>query len=140
MAMRTELAGQASTIRRLAPLLIGPVLSLALLGGASAETLPIEGSYGNTDGCAYAKSGEATGSNDFFLLTQDRLVTASLACSFAGVASKPDKAFTLTVQCEEEGNTDALAPFEIDIVPGGSNAYTLKVDDGQVWGPLSQCR
>ena len=59
------------------------IVSLAALSSAAlpaavwADTLPIKGSYGNKDGCAYAKSGESTGSDNFFLLTSEAITTAA---------------------------------------------------------------
>lgn len=113
---------------------------VAPVGAALAENLPIKGSYGNKDGCAYAKTGESTGSDDFLLLTNESVTTASTHCTFSDVSKKSKNAFGVTANCEEEGNADALAPFEIVIEPAGKDRYALKIDDGQTWGPLALCK
>ncbi len=112
-----------------------------LLGGtAVAAELPITASYGNADGCAYALRGESSGSDDFFLLTKDAVTTAVAQCSFLEVRPGSDKGFDVTAQCQEEGWTEDLAPFEIEIKPVEPESYVLNIDDGSQWGPLAICR
>lgn len=115
-------------------------LWIALAGAVQAANLPFKGSYGNKDGCAYAKSGESTGSDDFFLLTNEAVTTASTHCILSNITKRPKGAFGVTATCEEEGNTDDLAPFEIVIEPVGKDRYALKIYDGQTWGPLALCK
>ena len=112
-----------------------------LLGGmAVAAELPITGSYGNIEGCAYALRGESSGSDDFFLLTKDAVTTAVAHCRFLDVRPRSDKGFDVTAQCEEEGWTEDLAPFEVEIELVEPESYVLNIDDGSQWGPLALCR
>lgn len=113
-----------------------------LLGGtAVAAELPITASYGDEDGCAYALTGESSGSDEFFLLTKDAVTTAVAHCTFLEVRPRSDKVFDVTAQCEEEGWTDDLAPFEIEIKPVEPESYILNIDGGfSQWGPLALCK
>ncbi|MGV8938077.1 MAG: hypothetical protein ACOH2J_13210 [Allorhizobium sp.] len=112
--------------------------TVAVTSAAASDPLPLKGSYGNKDGCAYAKTGESTGSDDFFLLTPETVTTAASYCEFQKVLKSAKGAFHATITCQEEG-ADAGAPFEIDVTPSGMDGYTLKLDDGTVWGPLKLC-
>ncbi len=113
--------------------------AFALASAAHADPLPLKGSYGNKDGCAYAETGESTGSDDFFLLTPETVTTAASYCEFKKVL-KSAKAFRATMSCQEEGGDEAGTAFEIDVTPSGKDAYTLTFDDGTVWGPLKLCK
>jgi len=107
---------------------------------ASSDPLPLKGSYGNKDGCAYAKTGESTGSDDFFLLTSETVTTAASYCEFQKVLKSAKGSFRATMACQEEGGDEAGTSFEIDVTPSGKDTYTLKFDDGTVWGPLKLCK
>lgn len=107
---------------------------------AMAAELAITGSYGNKDGCTYARTGESSGSDDFFLLTKDSVTTAAAHCTFLQVTPRSDKGFDVTAQCQEEGWTEDLAPFEIDVTPVGTDSYILNIDDGAQWGPMALCK
>lgn len=113
---------------------------LLLAGPTLAAELPISGSYGNRDGCAYARTGQATGSGDFFLLTSEAVTTAAASCKVTEVIAKPDNGFAAAVNCEKEGGGDELAPFEIGIESATADGYVLKIDDGSTWGPLALCK
>lgn len=117
------------------------IVSLAALStAANADTLPIKGSYGNKDGCAYAKSGESTGSDNFFLLTSEGITTAASYCEIKKVLKTEGKDFTATVACQAEGeessNDDTVK------ITSGPKGYTIGfVADAAIkWGPLPLCK
>ncbi|MBB3462333.1 hypothetical protein FHT92_002949 [Rhizobium sp. BK377] len=117
------------------------IASLAALStAADADTLPIKGSYGNKDGCAYAKSGESTGSDDFFLLTSEGITTAASYCEIKKVLKAEGKDFTATVACQAEGeesnNDDTVK------ITSGPKGYTIGflADAAIKWGPLPLCK
>lgn len=117
------------------------IVSLAALStAANADTLPIKGSYGNKDGCAYAKSGESTGSDNFFLLTSEGITTAASYCEIRKVLKTEGKDFTATVACQAEGeessNEDTVK------ITSGAKGYTIGfVADAAIkWGPLPLCK
>lgn len=112
----------------------------AMATSAAADTLPIKGSYGNKDGCAYAKSGESTGSDDFLLLTPEAITTAASYCEFKKVLKTDGASFTATVSCQEEGEengTDYTAKLS-----SGPKGYTVTfTDDAAIhWGPMALCK
>jgi len=117
------------------------IVSLAALStAANADTLPIKGSYGNKDGCAYAKSGESTGSDNFFLLTSEGITTAASYCEIRKVLKTEGKDFTATVACQAEGeessNDDTVK------ITSGTKGYTIGfvADAAITWGPLPLCK
>ncbi|MBW6421343.1 hypothetical protein KX729_07810 [Rhizobium sp. XQZ8] len=119
-------------------------LTLLLLSAAAtsaaAETLPIKGSYGNKDGCTYARTGESSGSDDFFLLTSEAITTAASYCEFKKILKTDGKNFTATVSCQEEGEeggTDDTAKLSF-----GPKGYMIGfTSDAAIhWGPLALCR
>ena len=117
------------------------IVSLAALSTAAfADTLPIKGSYGNKDGCAYAKSGESTGSENFFLLTSEAITTAASACTIEKVLKTEGKNFTATVSCEAEG--EEAASEDTAKITYGPKGYTIGFtsDAGIKWGPLPLCK
>lgn len=117
------------------------IVSLAALSTAAfADTLPIKGSYGNKDGCAYAKSGESTGSDNFFLLTSEAITTAASYCEIKKVLKTEGKNFTATVSCQaegEEGESEDTAK-----ITSGPKGYTIGFtsDAAIKWGPLPLCK
>ena len=117
------------------------IVSLAALSTAAfADTLPIKGSYGNKDGCAYAKSGESTGSENFFLLTSEAITTAASYCEIKKVLKAEGKNFTATVSCQaegEEGESEDTAK-----ITSGPKGYTIGFtsDAAIKWGPLPLCK
>jgi hypothetical protein len=114
---------------------------LAILPGiALAANLPLKGSYGNTDGCLYALTGESTGSDNFFLLTPEAVTTAVSYCEIKNVLTETTEGFVVSVSCHGEGDPNEEAAFEINVEPAGPDAYTLRLDDGSTWGPLALCK
>ncbi len=117
------------------------IVSLAALSTAAfADTLPIKGSYGNKDGCAYAKSGESTGSDNFFLLTSEAITTAASYCEIKKLVKTEGKNFTATVSCQaegEEGESEDTAK-----ITSGPKGYTIGfTSDAAInWGPLPLCK
>ncbi|MDO9414996.1 hypothetical protein [Pararhizobium sp.] len=110
----------------------------ALATGAHAEQKFLDGAYGNKDGCAYAKSGESSGSDDFFLLTDEGVTTAVSYCAFTGAMAKTPKGFAGKVSCEEEGGNGG-SEETVELL-SESGAYTVAFADGTLWGPIAKCR
>ncbi|MGR9171278.1 hypothetical protein [Rhizobium sp. KDH_Rht_773_N] len=117
------------------------IVSLAALSTAAhADTLPIKGSYGNKDGCSYARSGESTGSDTFFLLTSEGITTAASYCEIKKVLKTEGKDFTATVACQAEGE-EGSSDDTVRII-SGPKGYTIGfVADAAIkWGPLPLCK
>ncbi|TCU14334.1 hypothetical protein [Rhizobium sullae] len=126
--------------------LVLTLVSLAALStAAQAETLPIKGSYGNKDGCTYAKSGESTGSDDFFLLTSEAITTAASYCEIKKVLTTEGKTFTATVSCQAEGEQadgEEGEGHDTAKISSGPKGYTIGFtsDDTIKLGPLPLCK
>lgn len=115
------------------------LLLAAPAGAAEADTLPIKGSYGNKDGCAYARTGESAGSDDVFLLTPDAVTTAISYCEFKTFTSSMDGSFLATANCQEEGSEES-ADYQLVIRPEGRQSYRILLDNSLDWGVLSLCK
>ena len=87
------------------------ILSMLPLA-SSAATLPLDGSYGNRDGCAYAKSGEYTGSEDFLLLTADNVRSAVAFCEFKRIEKVDGDRTSVAMSCADEGEAGEKARCE----------------------------
>ncbi|MFB9947750.1 hypothetical protein ACFFP0_02770 [Rhizobium puerariae] len=121
--------------------LLSTAVSLAALSTtAIADPLPIKGSYGNKEGCAYAGTGESPSSDDFFLLTPEAMTTAAAYCEIRKVLAVEGRNFIATVSCQaegEEGESEDTAK-----VTFSSRGYTIGLasDHDIQWGPLPLCR
>ncbi len=112
--------------------------SLAMAAPAVASETFLDGDYGNKDGCAYSKTGESTGSDNFFLLTNEGITTAASYCSFKGPVTKNGTSFAATVTCSEEGESGG-ADESVEILRTRKD-YTIAFKDGTRWGPLKKCK
>ena len=114
------------------------VTSLATAGAAIASETFLDGDYGNKDGCAYSKTGESTGSDNFFLLTNEGITTAASYCSFKGPVTKNGTSFAATISCSAEGESGE-AEESVEILRTRKD-YTIAFKDGTRWGPLKKCK
>ncbi len=121
-------------------LLLTTVCLAALSTAAYADALPIKGSYGNKDGCAYAKTGESTGSDNFFLLTSEAITTAASYCDIKKVLKTEGKNFTAAVSCQAEGEEASID--DTAVITSGPKGYTIGfTSDAEIkWGPLPLCK
>ncbi|WP_143523498.1 hypothetical protein [Pararhizobium arenae] len=105
---------------------------------ASAEGGFPAAAFGNTEGCHYAKTGESSGADVFFLLNTEAITTAASYCAFSKPPQLNGTAYTATVDCEEEGQK--AEPQDITITPSvDGTAMTVTFSDGTNWGPLPKC-
>jgi hypothetical protein len=113
-------------------------ISLSMAAPAIASETFLDGDYGNKDGCAYSRTGESTGSDNFFLLTNEGITTAASYCSFKGPVTKNGTSFAATVSCSAEGESgEADESVEILLT---RKEYTIAFKDGTRWGPLKKCK
>jgi hypothetical protein len=113
------------------------ILTAATLSGHVQAAGFLDGAYGNKDGCAYARSGESTGSENFFLLTDANITTAVSVCEFKGAPKKTATGFTIRAQCDAEGE---IGPEDTATLTRTAKGYTVSFPDGTKWGPLAKCR
>jgi hypothetical protein len=121
-------------------LLLTIVCLAALSTAANADKLPIKGSYGNKDGCAYAKTGESTGSDNFLLLTSEAITTAASYCEVKKILKTEGKNFSATVACQAEG--EESSSDDTARITAGPKGYTIGLasDANIKWGPLPLCK
>ena len=90
-----------SLIRLATRWLLLPVVALTSVP-AFAQSLDISGTWGNAEGCKFAKDG--TSENDQFLvLKPDALQSYGSACDFVQVLTAKDGTKVVTGLCESEG-------------------------------------
>ena len=114
---------------------------LGLTGGLIAAPAAnaakfLDGAYGNKDGCTFAKTGESSGADDFFLLNDEGITTSVSTCDFKGAATKTSSGFTIKAQCDAEGES---GPAETATLTKSPKGYTVSFKDGTKWGPMPKC-
>ncbi|CAN7516885.1 hypothetical protein LJR030_005306 [Rhizobium sp. LjRoot30] len=117
-------------------------LALALVACpslAGAETLPIEGSYGDERGCVFARTDDPEDHGEFKLLTHEFVRTFASLCLFQTVQAGADGRFSATASCGNEGEGGDW-PESIEIIPNGKNSYNVVFKDGQRWEALARCQ
>jgi hypothetical protein len=120
-----------------AAIAVGLVLSCFAVTGAIADAIPIKGSYGDKEGCKYAKTGEPSGADVFFLLTKEDITTAASVCTFGKLVSSAKTKIVVNMTCQSE---DESADDVATITPSGKNAYLITMKDGGTWGPWKACK
>ena len=126
--------GRGGRLARTLAILPAAILAVSTFAVA-APTLGA--SYGDKDGCHYAKTGESSGADTFFLLTDESITTSTAFCSFHGLLKTKGDGFQGTATCESEGESGAPEKFEL---LKSAKGYTVAFDDGMRWGPLPKCR
>ncbi|MCQ8780894.1 hypothetical protein [Mangrovibrevibacter kandeliae] len=116
--------------------LAAPLLGLMAGTAAAAPAFP-DAAYGDKDGCAYAKTGESSGSDTFFLLDREGVTTAASYCELKGVKSTGADTFDLKLSCEAEGED---ATEDHASAKRSGRTVTLHFADGTTWGPLTRCK
>ena len=112
------------------------LLGIALAGPAGAADL-VDGSYGDTEGCRYAETGDTSGADFFFLLNKEGVTTAASYCEFKGEPKQVGGATKVAAECHEEGYEETTQR-ELTLTPD-AGGYTISFPDGTRWGPLMRC-
>jgi hypothetical protein len=118
--------------------LVLPVLLSAAMP-ASAQSLDIPGTYGNADGCKFAKGGTAE-NDQFLVLRPDSLQSYGSACDFVQVLTAKDGTKVVTGLCESEGE-DGVGVYMFAIRKSQKDPAALAVYDneGGLWGEVEPC-
>lgn len=117
-------------------LLLATALLLCASAARAQPAFP-GGAFGDKEGCRYARTGESTGADTFFLLDAQGVTTAASFCAMKKVVANSASTFTLTLACESEEGAGADEAVEA-VRKGGD--VTLRFGDGTIWGPLARCR
>ena len=121
--------------RRLLAVLV--VMAASSPGHAASPVL--DGSYGSKEGCLYARTGESSGAEDFFLLTKEALTTAMAYCEVKSIGKTDGKSTTVTFSCQAEGE-DGASEVAGKVTHSGKDAVIVTMDGGTSWGPYKRCR
>lgn len=114
------------------------LIALPLLTATTAMSATfLDGAYGEKEGCHYAKTGESSGADVFFLLNDEGLTTSTAFCAFSGNPEKTATGFRIETQCESEGEQGDKEMVELT---KSTKGYTIRFKDGTSWGPLPKCR
>ena len=115
------------------------VAFVAMLAGsgavAAAETFP-GGTFGEREGCRYAKTGESSGADEFLLLNAEGITSSTAFCALKKATTKGKSAYALVLSCETEGESGE----ESGTATYKNDAWTVRLEDGTVWGPIKRCR
>jgi hypothetical protein len=117
-----------------------PGLWLAFgLSPAVAQTLDISGSYGNADGCKYARDGFLE-DDELLLLTPDGIRSYGSDCEFVQVLTAKDGTKVVTGLCHSEGEEGVgVHSFAIAKSQKDPQALVVYDADGSLWGELKPC-
>jgi len=110
---------------------------LLLAKNGWATSLPIGGSYGNAEGCAFADTAKIE-SDTPLLLTPEGFSSSVTSCEFRSMEADIGGSFTADSLCSHEGEEERT-PEMVVIKPAGNAAYTIDFPDGTNWGPLARC-
>ncbi|MDZ7603906.1 MAG: hypothetical protein U1A06_21300 [Hoeflea sp.] len=113
------------------------LLAVTAAAPAFAERLPIDGAYGNAEGCEFHRTGRIV-SDMQLLLTPDEVSSFASACDGLTLAGDKDGVLEVDGLCREEGESGAVKTrFTISRNPDAT--YMVNFDELIVWGPLGKC-
>ena len=112
-------------------------LAVILAAPALAERLPIDGAYGNAEGCEFHRTGRIV-SDMQLLLTPTEVSSFASSCDGLNLAGEEDGILAVDGLCHEEGESGAV-PTRFTISRNPDATYMVSFDDLSVWGPLGKC-
>ena len=123
--------------RRKSALLFSAAVLLAAPAAAD-ERFPVDGNYGNVEGCKAAANQE-TSSDDLLYLTPEAVGTYATYCTPLAIWKSYGNAFVAPVTCGHEGE-DTITIGHVRIVKAdGRDAYSIYNEDGTLWGEAKRC-
>ena len=117
---------------------------IALLPAApsisAAQTLDIAGTYGNADGCKYAKDGILE-DDELLVLKPGELQSYGTGCEFVEVLTGKDGSKVVTGLCGYEGE-DGLGTQSFVVAKSKKDPAGLVIynSDGSVFGEVAPCQ
>ncbi|MBB3996425.1 hypothetical protein [Aureimonas pseudogalii] len=116
------------------PILLA-ILAMPSSGAGAADGFP-GGTFGQRDGCRYAKTGESSGADDFLLIDREAITTSTAVCHIRKVVMTSARAATLTLACESGDETGGEEAASATLKNG---AWTVRLSDGTSFGPAKRC-
>lgn len=120
--------------------LIGALLLLlGGLSGVAAQTLAIDGDWGNEAGCRYIKTGDVDG-DDHLVLTADRVESYGTGCTWVEVLTAKGGEQVGTGLCGYEGES-SLGVKRFIVLRDGADAGLVRIlsKNGEPWGEVRKC-
>jgi hypothetical protein len=113
--------------------------SLAVSMAQADERFPIQGNYGNGEGCK-AIAQQETSSDDLLFLTPEAVGTYAAYCTPLAIWRSGDNGFVAPVTCGHEGEgTITVEHVRIVKADAGRDAYEIFTEDGTSWGEAARC-
>lgn len=112
------------------------MLVLAGLAPAGAQTLSIDGVWGNEPGCAFAKAGHGD-RDDYMFLSAEGLQTYGTGCEWTSVMTARGGEQVATGLCGYEGEEGLGVESYIIVADGG--VTRIHASNGELWGEVSRC-
>jgi hypothetical protein len=115
---------------------IAPALVSAALLAGYGGVLPIEGQFGNREGCRFYLTGEVQG--PIMLMTPDTLSSPEAQCDFRALAATGAGSFTIDAVCS--GKADfSMSPDRVVVTDGGAAGWFVTIDGLPELGPFIPC-
>lgn len=99
--------------------------------------MPIDGAYGNAEGCAFFRTGIVV-SDQQLLLTPDEVSSYASSCDGLALVGEKDGILVVDGTCHEEGEAGA-EPVRFTISRNPDATFTVNFDELSSWGPLAKC-
>jgi len=134
---RLEVRDKARTARRFATIIAAVVVSS--VPASAANTLTLDGTWGNEAGCKFAKDG-ASEDDTYVVLKADELQSYGTGCEWVGVFPGKNGAQAALGICGYEGEA-GLGAETFVIAPDASDASKLTISKGpgDPWGVVQKC-
>jgi hypothetical protein len=109
------------------------------LSARAAETIALDGVWGNEAGCNFAATRDNS-DDSLMVLTADGVETYATACEWVRVATAKDGAQVATGLCSYEGE-EGRGVESFVIAPDLSDATLLRIwaANGEPWGEVRRC-
>lgn len=120
-------------------LLFSAALLLALQSGSYAQTLSIEGVWGNPNGCKYAKDGLYE-NEDMMVLKSDGIESYVTLCEWLQVLTAKSGTQVVTGLCGHEGEGyQTVESFIVEKDQADPALVRVRQSTGDVWGEVRKC-
>jgi hypothetical protein len=122
--------------RRLA---FSAALLMALQSGSHAQTLSIEGVWGNPNGCKYARDGLYE-NDDMMVLKPDGIESYATLCEWLQVLTAKNGTQVVTGLCGHEGEGyQTVESFIVEKDQADPALVRIRQSTGDVWGEVRKC-
>jgi len=120
-------------------LVFSAALLLALQSGSYAQTLSIEGVWGNSNGCKYARDGLYE-NDDMMVLKADGIESYVTLCEWLQVLTAKNGTQVVTGLCGHEGEGyQTVESYIVEKDQADPALVRIRQSTGDVWGEVRKC-